>query len=74
MKMFIVSPSRSISKAFDSHVDDPQNGGGHEFFLDLKTAEYVRDRWAKRYLIRFEVYEVEARITRKVPCPSVAGP
>lgn len=69
MKVFVVSPSRSISKAFHSDVDHPENGGGHEFFLDQETAEYVRDRWAKRYLIAFEVYEVEARITRKVKRP-----
>lgn len=69
MKVFIVSPSRSISKAIP-----PLGGDFPEFFTDQETAEKVRDHWAMRYRIRFDVYEVEARITRKVRRTSAVGP
>jgi hypothetical protein len=67
MRVYIVSPSRSISKAFPP---DESAGPFPTVFLDVLVALNVRDYWNKRYGIgdcHFEVYEVEARITKKVP-------
>ena len=63
MKVYIVSRTPSIRKAFGSFEHDCPFTIFHR---SLEAAKGVRDNIHKRYGIMYNVYEVDANIARKV--------